>query len=364
MFRLRLQLSAAESPAAGVGDTGTTSGCTTSDMDLAVETDGIGTRSAFALASDRESWSVSGADAEEITFSAIDSRSRALPPSVNYHLWAACNMRCRFCFAPFQDVVSEVVPKGHLPREESLRLVSMLATRFEKVSFAGGEPTLCPWLSDLAKMAKQRGATTMLVTNGSRLPAVIDRLKGALDWVTLSIDSASARTLVQLGRAVHGTVALSPERYVELGEMVRDAGMRMKVNTVVTSRNAGEDLSDLITAMRPERWKVLRVLPVEGQNSGKVEPLLCTDDQFASFVERHQHLAARGIDIVPEDNDDMRGSYAMVDPAGRFFDNALGGHSYTEPILRVGVDTAWSQTNFSMQRFLDRGGVYAWAGGS
>lgn len=78
-------------------------------------------------------------------------------------------------------------------------------------------------------------------------------------------------------------------------------------------------------------------------------------------MERHQGLENHGIAVVAEDNDDMRGSYAMVDPAGRFFDNVSGGYSYTAPILRAGVDAAWSQVNFSMDRFLDRGGSYDFA---
>jgi radical S-adenosyl methionine domain-containing protein 2 len=237
----------------------------------------------------------------------------------------------------------------------------VLATRFSKVSFAGGEPTLCPWLPELVRTAKECGATTMLVTNGSRLPQVIGELQGVLDWVAMSIDSASEHTLVQLGRAVQGRRAIPRERYVELAAMVREAGMRLKINSVVTSLNAGEDMSEFIRDLAPERWKVLRVLPV-GQNDGRVEPLLCGDDDFARFVERHQALKADGFAVVPEDNDDMRGSYAMVDPAGRFFDNAGGGHSYSAPILRDGLDAAWSRVTFSMDRFLDRGGAYDFGG--
>ena len=37
-------------------------------------------------------------------------------PSVNFHLWKPCNMKCRFCFATFQDIGQEALPKGHLPR--------------------------------------------------------------------------------------------------------------------------------------------------------------------------------------------------------------------------------------------------------
>ena len=49
-------------------------------------------------------------------------------PSVNFHLWKPCNMRCRFCFATFQDVGQDVLPNGHLPREGCLSVVEALAS--------------------------------------------------------------------------------------------------------------------------------------------------------------------------------------------------------------------------------------------
>jgi radical S-adenosyl methionine domain-containing protein 2 len=286
-------------------------------------------------------------------------RPGALPPSVNYHLWQPCNMRCNYCFATFRDVVADVLPKGHLPREEALCVVDILAERFAKVTFAGGEPTLCPWLPDLIRAAKQRGATTMLVTNGSKLTRPwIDALTGQLDWITLSVDSASDETHRRLGRAVNNK-AMTAVEYTVIAAWAQRAGMRLKVNTVVTSLNMGENMSNLIAALQPERWKILQVLPIEGQNDGKVEPLLCTPGDFEAFVERHRGLYAKNITLVPEDNYAIRGTYAMVDPAGRFFDDAAGRHRYSEPILRVGLDQAFSQVAFSMDGFLRRGGDYS-----
>ncbi|HPF92214.1 MAG TPA: radical SAM protein, partial [Flavobacteriales bacterium] len=91
-------------------------------------------------------------------------------PSVNFHLWQPCNMRCRFCYATFQDVKRSILPKGHLPRGQAIEVVRHLAAHgFQKITFAGGEPTLCPWLPDLIGTAKEAGMTTMIVTNGSRL---------------------------------------------------------------------------------------------------------------------------------------------------------------------------------------------------
>lgn len=287
------------------------------------------------------------------------------PPSVNFHLWEPCNMRCRFCFATFQDVKQTVLPRGHLPREQALAVVEQLiAAGFDKITFAGGEPTLCPWLGELIGLARQRGMTTMLVTNGSRLlvPDWLDRHGADLDWVVLSIDSPDPRTHERLGRSIAGQVgrALPVEHYRAIGAALRARNVRLKINTVVSAENADEDMGDLVLALRPQRWKVLQVLPVAGQNDGKVEPLLIDELTFRRYCARHQRVADAGISVVPEDNEDMTGSYAMVDPAGRFFDNTAGRHRYSRSILEVGVAVAWQDICFNPRRFEERGGVYDW----
>lgn len=283
-----------------------------------------------------------------------------IPQSVNYHLLAPCNMRCRFCYATFRDV------DGQLSREQSIALVQRIAAAgFEKITFAGGEPTLCRWLPDLVRTAKAAGMTTMLVTNGSRL-AQADWVFGPdrpLAWVAISVDSASEQTHSSLGRAERGTKPISPRRYIRLARRLRAAGIRLKVNTVVTSLTIDEDMGEFIRELAPERWKVLRVLPVGGQNDGKVEPLLVTAEQFAAFVDRHRGLAADGVVIVGEDHEDIIGGYAMIDPLGRFFDDTQGHHTYSAPILDVGVQQAFERVTFSHARFVQRGGVYQWRGG-
>ena len=76
-------------------------------------------------------------------------------------------------------------------------------------------------------------------------------------------------------------------------------------------------------------------------------------------MQRHADLEAV-TRIVPETNAQVRGSYVMVDPAGRFFDNAEGRHRYGLPILEVGVPAAIAQMSFNEERFLERGGLYSW----
>ncbi len=271
--------------------------------------------------------------------------------AVNFHLIKPCNAKCKFCFATFREV------RGRLVTDDAARVIDRLADAgCEKLTFAGGEPTLHPDLGRLLRHAKARGLVTCVVTNGFRLDRVLDTHADALDWVGLSVDSSDEEVQRALGRGAGDHVAAA----VRLADRCRDLGVRLKLNTVVTSATWTEDMTGFVRRMHPERWKVFQVLPIAGQNDGSVEDLLITPAQFAAFVERHRGLAAEDLAPVVEDNDAMRGSYAMVDPLGRFYGNATGRHVTSAPILEVGVPAALDQVGFEPAKFEARGGVYAW----
>lgn len=270
---------------------------------------------------------------------------------VNFHLYKPCNERCRYCFATFPDV------RGRLADEDAERLIHALKEQgLQKLTFVGGEPTLHPALPKLLEVAHKLGVTTAIVTNGARLNRVLDVAADHIDWVGLSIDSGREDVQQRLGRGRGDYV----ERSLALIERVRSLGIRTKLNSVITALNWDEDMSALVRRARPERWKVFQVLPVDGQNDGMVEPLLITKDQFDSFVRRHAYLAAEGLGPVAEDNDAMTGSYLMIDPLGRFFDNVDGRLRFSRPILDVGIRQALDEVRFALVRLENRGGVYDW----
>lgn len=284
-------------------------------------------------------------------------------PSVNFHLWEPCNFRCKFCFASFQDVKKSILPKGHLPREQSLQVVKLLAEGgFKKITFAGGEPTLCPWIGDLIALAKDYGMTTNLVTNGWMLlkkPELLKDLSRNLRWLTLSIDSLLPQTNISSGRALRSTEAISRAEYSTLIEQARGLGIKIKINTVVHQLNCKELLWEFIAEVKPERWKVFQVLPVAGQNDLHFEDYSISHGKFESFLKLNE-TAKEFTTIVPEENKLMRASYVMVDPAGRFFDNAAGQHTYSEPILNTGIENALKQVSVSDEIFFKRKGLYNW----
>ena len=268
-------------------------------------------------------------------------------------------MKCRFCFATFQDLGQGDLPKGHLPREESVEVVEALAgAGFNKINFAGGEPTLCPWLPDLLRRARELELTTSIVTNGSCItPEWLDRVDGCLDWAAVSIDTVDPAKLKRIGRSTR-TGPLSEADYLRIMDMLKERGVHLKINTVVSQSNKDEDLARFIADAQPERWKVFQVLPVRGQNDGLVDDLVVTNEEFSSYVSRNRYVEALGVVLVPESNDLMTGSYVMVDPAGRFFDNVAGTHTYSRPINRVGVNSALREISVDPDKFRLRDGLY------
>jgi radical S-adenosyl methionine domain-containing protein 2 len=127
----------------------------------------------------------------------------------------------------------------------------------------------------------------------------------------------------------------------------RNPGIKIKLNTVVNRINWNDEFSALISLLQPDKWKILRALPVTDQS------LVITQEQFEVFVARHERY--KGIAVI-EDNEDMVESYIMVDPQGRFFQNSpcSAGYEYSQPILEVGAERAFSQVVFNSSRFLSR----------
>ena len=278
-------------------------------------------------------------------------------PSVNFHVWAPCNMNCKYCFASFQD------EKHNCPlsKSQALEIVEHLAEiGFEKITFVGGEPTLCPWLSDLLQTAKHCGLTTMITTNGTKLnEQFLIENQHCLDWIGLSIDSLNDSTNIEIGRALHGKTPTTKKEYCQIVDNINKYGYKLKINTVVSQKNCHENLAEFIQYAKPTRWKIFQVLPMKGENDEHIYDFKVSENLFEKFIINNS-LAPNLIQVVPETNDQMKGSYAMVDPAGRFFDNTWGFQKYSRPILEIGARLAIQQMEYSFPKFVNRGGIYSW----
>jgi radical S-adenosyl methionine domain-containing protein 2 len=277
--------------------------------------------------------------------------------TVNFHFLHECNFSCKFCFATFDDWkhTGEFRPLTH---EGRMKVVGELGRTFTKITFAGGEPTLEPRLPDMLQMAKSQGALTNIVTNGSKVtPAWVNDNQVLIDFLTLSADSDRPETHVRLGRATRQNVSLSAQHYIDIGRAALRLGMKLKLNSVVTTVNQDEDIASFVRAVAPIRWKILQAMPIPGQNDRYIHSLIPPMDKFWQYVKRHEEaLSGSGIRVVPETIEDIRTSYIMVDPTGRFFDDSKGRYQYSRPILDVGLEAAFGDVVFNLDKFTGRGG--------
>ncbi len=192
----------------------------------------------------------------------------------------------------------------------------------------------------------------MIVSNGSLITKeFLQKYHNYIDWIGLSLDSGKEQTQYSLGRGFGEHVQIIKET----AQLIKNYGIKLKINTVITKWNYPEDMIETILELNPERWKVFQVLKVEGENDNRVDPLLISEEQFMSFVHRHKHL-----NPIYESNDLFRGSYVMLDPLGRFFQNAKGFIEYSRSILEVDPFEALAEVGWDREKFLKRGGIYEW----
>ena len=270
-----------------------------------------------------------------------------IPLAINFHVWPDCNYHCRFCFAQFKK------SERRLPRKQALKLIEYFYEwGVQKINFAGGEPTICPYLGELLDFSKNLGLTTSIISNGTGITEkfLLKHFR-SIDWLGLSVDSGNEIIQARLGRGNGSHVG----SIIKKVEIVKRFPINLKINTVVTALNWRENMGWLINLLRPQRWKVFQILPIENENRGGISELLISNTKFREFIRRH-----RKYHPIAEDNDLMLESYAMVDPLGRFFQNSGNFYNFSVPILKVGIAAAFKQIQWNKGKFAKRGGFYDW----
>lgn len=285
---------------------------------------------------------------------------------LNWHLTEACNYECQYCYAKWgtddnrKNIISKPQSREKLlielynffrPNNDKNVLKAELSWAGIRLNLAGGEPLIYDkWLPDTAKQASMLGMDVSLITNGSRLTSpAFERLVPYLTMLGISIDSIRDSTNLLIGRkSRHGKLLdLDEVRQLLITAKHVNPRLRLKINTVINALNWHEDMTALITDLSPEKWKVLKMLPVVD------ERLRITDSEFSQFISRHRALSSI---MYSEDGTDMRESYIMIDPYGRFYQNNSNGlgYNYSSPILEVGAAAAFNQLVFNAQKFCNR----------
>lgn len=279
---------------------------------------------------------------------------------INYHITEKCNYDCHYCYAKW-----EKTNELHHDLNNMKRVLDKLAAYFfspnpiqaklkyqsVRLNFAGGEPLLLKQrFFDALDYAIELGFCVSLITNGH---LISDEFIAAhvhkLQLLGISYDSEDYNRQCNIGRSTRSGKTLTSKRLKEIFQQVRltSPNTELKINTVVNQYNTEEHLSKLIAELKPNKWKILRVLPV----FEKIETI--SDQQFSSFIERHQSVAQY---MSVENNDSMTNSYLMLGPDGNFFQNGNEDQGYfrSRSLLTTPVEIALAETGFDAEKFAMR----------
>lgn len=282
---------------------------------------------------------------------------------INFHMTEVCNYRCGYCYATWEGNNSNTELHHNFGDIKSLllklaeyffadnHLLQILNYTSVRINFAGGEPVMLgKRFVDAILLAKSLGFRTSIITNGHLLSdKMVMRIAPHLDMLGLSFDTADFLLAQSIGRVDRKNAWLSPDRAIDIVRAYRLANGKgtVKINTVVNAFNWREDLSSVISQLRPDKWKILRVLPVYSNN------LTVSDGQYASYIKRHNAFSNIAME---ENNADMWQSYLMINPQGRFYQNAgtCNGLVQSPSLLDVGISAALEHIEFNVDAFAKR----------
>ncbi len=276
--------------------------------------------------------------------------------TVNWHILEACNYDCYFCYAKYNK-------KSNFSRDFNQVLHDLSTLKGKKIDFAsgsvfaesirinyaGGEPFLEKNLTTAISVAHELGLNPSFITNGSLLTDDFIREYGKMISVAgFSIDSFDVNLNQKIGRRDNKGYQVTFERLSRIFSLFRECSPQtsLKINTVVCLENVDIDLTTPLNELRPDRWKVLRVIPIHGAERQGI-----SDEQFKDFLIRHQYAVGR---VVPEDNVDMHRSYLMLNPEGRFYQRVHSGYLKSKPVVQVGAMTALKEVEFDAPTYLSR----------
>lgn len=118
---------------------------------------------------------------------------------------AGCNWRCHYCHNS-QLWCSKA---NTLPFKRVVNYLRANHDLLDGVVISGGEPTLCPYLSQILRTIKRLGLAVKLDTNGSR-PAVVRRLvrAGLVDFVALDLKAPANKHVTITGQPLNPVLTM------------------------------------------------------------------------------------------------------------------------------------------------------------
>ena len=272
------------------------------------------------------------------------------PNIINFHITDACNYTCRYCFADFK--------MKDLPFADAKKVIDAIETYFQeneieygRINIAGGEPLMYRRLDDIIDYIAEKNIKVSIITNGALLTEErIAAWSGKVAMIGISVDSIEAAANMRIGRCDSCNNHHELGHLIKMSEAIHKAGIKLKINTVVSKANLDEDMLSVYEALKPDRLKLIYIHVVHNVNEWpETMELIPTVGEYNEFVEKNRY--EENCELVLERPMEMQNSYFMINPHGEVYINAFGlekkyGNSIYEPLSEI-----FSRLPFDMKKF-------------
>lgn len=275
------------------------------------------------------------------------------PHIINFHITDACNYECRYCFADFK--------MKNLPLSDAKKVVDSVATFFAekgitngRINIAGGEPLMYPHLDSIIDYICEQNILVSIITNGSLLTEErIAAWKGKVAMIGISVDALSPEADFHIGRCDARHSVNSAAHLIKMADAIHRAGIKLKINTVVSKANLEEDMLSFYQTVKPDRLKLIYIHVVHNVNEWpETMDLIPTIGEYTEFVEKNRY--EDNCELILEKPMDMQNAYMMINPHGEVYINCFGserkyGNSIYEPLADIIQRIPFDQSKFDIR---------------
>lgn len=209
-----------------------------------------------------------------------------------------CQMRCSYCMPENQTFPKQ---NEYLSYEEIVNLTKDLKeiANIKKIRLTGGEPLLRSHLYLLVQELKQIGFEDIgLTTNGILLEEQLsDLVKAGLTNVNISLDSLNEARFYQMARI--SPISKSFEKVLKSIDAALSAGLKVKLNTVLTTDNFSEAISLLTFAQEKKIFLRFLELMSLGEANQIHQQQYVSFDELMTVIQNH-FGKTRGIQVAKD----------------------------------------------------------------
>ncbi len=186
---------------------------------------------------------------------------------VCWRVTRACNLACSHCLAGWKNsFISDLALDAQLDV-----MAALIVSGVERITWAGGEPTLSPGFTRLLERGRECGIRNVITTHGLTLTRkFIESMDPTTDTVRVSFDG-----LAETHDRIRGGAYFS--RTLRAVDRLRASGIPVEANVTLTRQNFEQlpDLARILVDHGLKRVVLLSLLLRESALIGDVDPLTC-----------------------------------------------------------------------------------------